>query len=327
MHRILAHRSVVLCFVASGALAAWLGATMPGERVAGGRALAQEPPSWQTLEPLFAERCVMCHAGPDAPLGLQLDSYENALKGSVNGPVLVAGDPDGSELVRRIRGESEPRMPLVGEPLSAAEIAAVETWVAEGLPEGAAEPASEVEEGAQASQAQAADPLPGRSEPVTFAHVEPIFLRECTQCHSAAAGNPPEGLSLDNYAAILAGGERIVVIPTNPDGSELVRRIEGKSQPRMPLDGPPFLSPEQIDLIRRWIEGGALDAEGNVAPIPVGEEIRFRGILTAEWEIDGLPFELGGARIDKDPAVGGEVELRGLVQEDGSILETRLRAR
>ena len=78
--------------------------------------LAQEAPGWSEVGALFAERCTMCHAGAGAPLGLGLDSYEAALAGSQRGPVLVPHDPEESELVRRIRGEVQPRMPLVGEP-------------------------------------------------------------------------------------------------------------------------------------------------------------------------------------------------------------------
>ncbi len=79
-----------------------------------GCSLAQDRPSWTDIGALFEERCTMCHSGEGAPLGLRLDSLEAAIAGSVNGPVLVSGDPDASELVRRIRGESQPRMPLVG---------------------------------------------------------------------------------------------------------------------------------------------------------------------------------------------------------------------
>jgi hypothetical protein len=64
--------------------------------------------------PLFGERCTLCHSGPGAPSGLHLDSYQGAVKGSQNGPVLVPGDPDGSELIRRARRISQRQMPLVG---------------------------------------------------------------------------------------------------------------------------------------------------------------------------------------------------------------------
>jgi hypothetical protein len=60
----------------------------------------------------------MCHSGQDAALGLRLDSLDNLNKGSRKGPVAKAGDPAGSELIRRIKGVSQPRMPMTGSAIS-----------------------------------------------------------------------------------------------------------------------------------------------------------------------------------------------------------------
>ncbi|HSG76152.1 MAG TPA: c-type cytochrome domain-containing protein, partial [Burkholderiales bacterium] len=65
---------------------------------------------------ILAERCAMCHQGEAAPLGLRLESIDSLLKGGSKGPVVKPGDPAGSELVRRLRGTSQPRMPLTGPP-------------------------------------------------------------------------------------------------------------------------------------------------------------------------------------------------------------------
>ena len=314
--------------------------------------LAQDAPTWANLGSFFGARCTLCHSGPDAPLGLHLDSYQGALTGSQNGPVLIPGNPEGSELIRRVRGISQPQMPLVGDHLIEEEIARIEAWIVAGLPEDG-KPAAEVTgqssespvgaegrntaaitagaEDQVASEAPATSdvPVPGPGEPVTFAHVERIFLQRCVECHSEArAGGPPEGLRLGTYEQILHGGERLVLIPGNPEGSEIIRRISGTAQPRMPFDGPPWLDDEQIELIRRWIEEGARDAEGNTAPMPVGREVRFRGVLTGPEEIDGVEFLLTpGTRIDDRPEVGEEAEVRGVVTEDGQIEATRLRDR
>ena len=295
-------------------------------------AAAQQSPDWTDVEAIFANRCTMCHSGSGAPLGLQLDSYEGALAGSQNGPVLAPGDPDGSELVRRIRGESEPRMPLVGEPLAAGEIEMIEQWVREGLagPDGAAEdttsepPALPVPE----SLNDGASPPPAKA--ITFTDVEPIFLQRCVMCHSDAAApqRPPEGLRLDTYENILAGGERLAVVPGRPAHSELVRRIEGTARPRMPFNGPPWLSEDEILLIRQWIEEGAANSDGDPAPVPIGREIRLRGIVTSPSSIDQADFTIGAdTRIDDRLVIGQEAEMRGRIAEDGSIRADRIQAR
>lgn len=270
------------------------------------------------VAPIFAARCVMCHNGEGAPLGLRLDSHASVLKGSQKGPVVKPGDPAASEILRRVRGQSQPRMPLVGDPLSADEIARLEGWIAGGAAPGKAE----------AKPAPApARPKPG--EAVTWNHVAPVLLQRCAKCHSdnGIMGAPPEGYRLSGYGNAIAATDRVRVVPGNPGASELLRRVRGQSLPRMPFDGPPWLSDEDIRLIEEWIRQGARGADGKPAPVPAGAAVRFEGTLTARWEVDGTPISVEGARIDKAPRVGERVEVRGVVQPDGSVRATRIRRR
>lgn len=84
------------------------------------------------VAPIFNQSCTSCHSGSDAPTGLKLDSYAAVLKGSQDGPVVVAGKPDASELVKRIRGEVEPRMPYRQPPLADDKIQRIAAWVRQG---------------------------------------------------------------------------------------------------------------------------------------------------------------------------------------------------
>lgn len=77
--------------------------------------------------------CTVCHAGTAPRDGLRLDSYDNVMKGSKGGPVVVPGKPENSELVLRVRGSKEPRMPMAGPPwLSDEEVKAIESWISAG---------------------------------------------------------------------------------------------------------------------------------------------------------------------------------------------------
>lgn len=276
--------------------------------------------TWEEVGAMFAERCTLCHSGEFAPLGLRLDSYADALAGGENGPVLIPGDAAASPLYQRLTGDIEPRMPMTGPPfLSEAEIAEVAAWIDAGLPEGEAPP-----------PAPARTPLPVATDDVHFGDVAPIFLQRCVRCHSEGSilGAPPEGLILTSRAAILAGGERIVVVPGNATLSPIWRHVAGIETPRMPFDGPPFLSDPEIALIAAWIDAGARDDEGGAARMPVGGSLRVEGILTAQGELDGARFTLApGARIEDAPRIGGRYELRGTVGEDGTVTVHRLRAR
>jgi mono/diheme cytochrome c family protein len=197
--------------------------------------LAQTPrngPTYRDVADILKDRCVVCHSGIGAPVGLELDSLENLQSGSWNGSVAQAGNPEDSEIVRRIKGISTPRMPFDGPPfLDDAQIAIIEQWIATGMPAGEEGPSTPTPE---------SRPVPSPGDPVVFADVEPIFLQRCIECHSDSSlrGAPPEGLRLQTREQILAGGDRMVVVPGNPGASELVRRIRGQSEPRMPFDGP-----------------------------------------------------------------------------------------
>jgi mono/diheme cytochrome c family protein len=84
------------------------------------------------------------------------------------------------------------------------------------------------------------------------ADVMPILKVSCMRCHGNAGD-----LSLESYGAMMAGakGEKVVV-PGNPEGSTLVKFIDGGKSPRMPLGADP-LSAAQINGIRAWIAAGA----------------------------------------------------------------------
>lgn len=274
--------------------------------------------TWADVAPIFAERCTHCHSGDWPPNGLDLTSFQAFMAGSWSGPVATAGDFE-SPLLRRLRGAISPRMPLDGPPfLGSAEIASVEAWVSGGLSEGSFVAAVE------------ARPVPAPGEPVYWPDVKPIFDRHCRECHTEGGkrGAPPEGLKLDSLEAVLKGGERLAVLPGNHRLSEVWRRVTGLGRPRMPFDGPRWLDEVEIRLIRDWIDGGAMDADGNPAPNPTGARVRMRGRLTGPAEIDGGRFLItSGTRIDDRPRVGQEAEMRGRVLPGGEVAATRFRDR
>jgi hypothetical protein len=90
---------------------------------------------------VFTPICTACHAGANAPLGLQLEagvSYAQlvGVPSVENSDLLrvAPGDPDASYLVHKIEGRPEagPRMPLDGPPLPQATIDVIRQWIVEG---------------------------------------------------------------------------------------------------------------------------------------------------------------------------------------------------
>jgi mono/diheme cytochrome c family protein len=282
-----------------------------------------EPATYASVSAILQKRCVVCHSGEAAPLGLRLDSQAGVLGGSARGVVVKSGDPEGSELVRRIRGRSVPRMPLTGPPyLSEDEIALIERWIAGGLRGGDVTRAPDAP-----VPSRPAAPAPG--EPVTYAHVAPVLLKRCVKCHTdnGIMGRPPEGYRLTTYETTLHA-ERLRVVPGHPGASELVRRIRGQAVPRMPFDGPPYLADDEITLIETWVTQGARKADGGVAPVPVGAPVRLHGRLDTRWTLDDTPLRVDrGTRVDRQVGVGDYVEVRGVIERDGTVRATRIRSR
>jgi hypothetical protein len=104
---------------------------------------------------------------------------------------------------------------------------------------------------------------------VTFSTLQTqIFSVSCTACHTDQGRTPAAGLNLMpgvSYAALVnvASSEKpgaIRVIPTNADGSYLVQKLRGDPDIvglRMPRNGPPYLTDDQINLVKAWITSGA----------------------------------------------------------------------
>lgn len=99
-------------------------------------------------------------------------------------------------------------------------------------------------------------------EEVSFARdVLPIFTASCAECHVAERTS---GVALGTYEQVTTSvgeqyGERVVV-PGDAAGSPLLDKVGPSPRfgQRMPL-GRGALAPDQIALIRTWIDDGALD--------------------------------------------------------------------
>jgi len=86
------------------------------------------------VRPALETRCLNCHGGKFKQAGLSLVSRDTLLRGSDNGPVVVAGDAANSLLVKKIKHEHEPGMPYKGLKLGDEVIGQIVEWINAGLP-------------------------------------------------------------------------------------------------------------------------------------------------------------------------------------------------
>jgi mono/diheme cytochrome c family protein len=110
---------------------------------------------------------------------------------------------------------------------------------------------------------------PGGVTAFTFSQIQAqIFSQRCAKagCHAASAASA--GLVLEpgvSYGLLVGhpsteNGSLNRVEPGNPDRSYIILKLRGDPSivgERMPFDGPPYLSDEQIAGIAAWIRAGA----------------------------------------------------------------------
>jgi hypothetical protein len=90
-------------------------------------------------------------------------------------------------------------------------------------------------------------------------HVQPLFSRRCAigGCH--AGSSPAAGLDLTHpsYNRLMNHVPRLVTARES-NNSLLIQRLDGRIQPRMPLNSTP-LTTNQLNGMKRWIDEGALN--------------------------------------------------------------------
>lgn len=86
------------------------------------------------VKPIFNKKCITCHGGVKRQSGFSLLFRTDALAINKSGlPAIIPGDPDHSEMIRRLTlKDPEERMPYKHPPLSKEEIQILTKWIRQG---------------------------------------------------------------------------------------------------------------------------------------------------------------------------------------------------
>jgi mono/diheme cytochrome c family protein len=132
-----------------------------------------------------------------------------------------------------------------------------------------------------------------------YRDIRPIFQAECHGCHQPAKDKG--GYVMTDFTRLVGIGdsEKAAIVPGKPDESFLVEQItpvDGEAE--MPQKGDP-LSAASIDMVRRWIEAGAVDDTPahlnrvyNLENPP--EYVRSPVISARDYSPDGSLIAVGG---------------------------------
>ncbi|HEX5268899.1 MAG TPA: PSD1 and planctomycete cytochrome C domain-containing protein, partial [Gemmataceae bacterium] len=99
--------------------------------------------------------------------------------------------------------------------------------------------------------------------------VLPILQARCYKCHDAA--RKKSGYRIDSRSSALRGGEsgKPAIVPGDGSKSELIRRITTATGDEAMPAGKDKLTPEQVRVLRAWVDAGAAwpDALANEQPV------------------------------------------------------------
>jgi hypothetical protein len=127
-----------------------------------------------------------------------------------------------------------------------------------------------------------------RDKSIDFsAQVKPILNKHCIACHGGVKRNAKFSLLFRHEALDTAESGKHVIIPGDPEHSEMIRRITSNDpEVRMPYKEEP-LSKEEIAILRQWIKEGAQwgDHWAYLPPRPVA--VPNSGEVLSGFSVDG----------------------------------------
>jgi WD40 repeat protein len=87
---------------------------------------------FRDVRPILQRQCQGCHQPSVKSSGLDLTTFDGFTQGGKRGPAFHAGAPADSLILKYVKGEQQPAMPLGGPPLTKEQIASISSWIASG---------------------------------------------------------------------------------------------------------------------------------------------------------------------------------------------------
>jgi WD40 repeat protein len=144
--------------------------------------------------------------------------------------------------------------------------------------------------------------LPSRNEPVSYTReIDEILGKKCTGCHSAILAE--NRLNLESVAGMLKGGKRgPAVVRGKADQSLLFQMASHRKEPVMPPRDKPInkpLSPEELGLLKVWIDAGAADdsADAGAADDEEARTIVLGELPPGVQPVGAVDMTADGARV------------------------------
>ena len=92
----------------------------------------------QDVKPIFDQQCIECHLEDSAGTMVSsfiMTSYDDLMKGTHFGPMISAGDPEGSNLLVLLEGRADPSISMPHgqqDPVTKQDIQTIRLWIEQG---------------------------------------------------------------------------------------------------------------------------------------------------------------------------------------------------
>jgi len=143
--------------------------------------------------------------------------------------------------------------------------------------------------------------IPERDKPVSYVlEILDILDEKCLGCHNTALAE--NGLNMEEIAGLLEGGDSgPAIVPGNAEGSLLFRLAAHRAEPFMPPveeEQLKPLTPEELGLLKLWIDQGAKDdTEAVLAAMEANEPIELGELPEGVHPIAGVSLGAEGRTV------------------------------
>jgi mono/diheme cytochrome c family protein len=188
---------------------------------------------------------------------------------------IVPGKPDESKVIQYIENADDPMPPAPRPAVPESERKVLRDWIAAGAPP--------PPEGAGAAP-----------EPDLAARVKELFRSRCLECHGGS--KVQGGVRILDHNLLLAKQK---IVPGKPEASQLWQLLTAQDDSVMPPAGQPRLSPDAIDLVRRWLAAGAPPFPADAAvPAEKDKEVAFKDVVGIDYVLKKILAHVRNVPVD-----------------------------
>lgn len=209
------------------------------------------------IAPLINTYCIDCHEDDDPDGGYDMSTHAGMLKaGEKAGPGVIPGDPDGSPLVKYIRGELQPRMPKKEAALSVEELHMIRSWIQAGAKD---DSAAAIESAMEAIEAAPAE---------TMVEEEPVV--EVDPFGAVAAEPAPAEMTEEQTGTAPETAQDAPVEIVDPFGSAATENLPDVMEEAPALKVDPFgeaATEQPVEVAPEAVPEAQPDAAAPVVPV------------------------------------------------------------